>query len=318
MVILLGTWALPSTALAQVEDTREEERTAYLTARQLNSVDGWEIFISNYPESFYIEQARKLRDAAIVRRYCNENITLAELDEYVGEQQAHEPRIKTFYANLVNNPTHSYRYEHMDVGFNGCTGTVHEHITFADGKKDRHNEFYFDARGLLTRSVITGSKGNKMVTDYTYAYDNLHGPVLRTSQRQGRELCTYEALYDSYDKLELLLSDSGKSKYVFTYNDKGAVATITATDAAGKRTMVYNDGYIIRMEYGGKALRYYYDYDSATMKKFLIGIASPPDQEVAEKERKFNYRIDTKGRFTRVEITEDGKPQMTITRTYDN
>ena len=126
--------------------------------------------------------------------------------------------------------------------------------------------------------------------------------------------------FNSADKLDILTSDGSthKKKWVYTYNDNGALTKLVVTDGDRRRVLVYNDGYIIREETDGKVFRYYYDYDSATMKKYLVGIATPPDQEVTEKERKFNYRIDTKGRITRVEITENGKPQMTITRSYSN
>ena len=111
--LVLMALAVTATAQQSADDLKEQrfiEREAYNTARSLNTVDAWEIFINNYPESFYIEQARKMRDAAIVRRYCNDKTTLAELTEYIDENAAHEPRIRTFYANLVNNPTHSYRF----------------------------------------------------------------------------------------------------------------------------------------------------------------------------------------------------------------
>ncbi|MBR6284373.1 MAG: hypothetical protein IKR25_08795 [Muribaculaceae bacterium] len=307
-------------AMAQTQETpadRAVERQAYAEAKRLNTVDGWEIFINNYPESFYIEQARKLRDAAIVNSYCNSATTLERLVTYIDEETVQEPRIRMFYANLVNNPTHSYRFEHMDVGFNGCTGTVREHITFADGSKARDNVYVFNAQGLLTESRVTGSRGNVVVTTYTYAYDNLHGYTLKTATRQGGNTIDYEVFFNADDKLEIITSDGSthKHKWVYTYNDKGALQKLVITDGDTRRVLVYNDGYIIREETQGRVLRYYYDYDSATFKKYLIGISEIQDDGPGH-ERKFNYKIDTHGRITRVEISQDGKHEMTITRSY--
>ncbi|MBR1475076.1 MAG: hypothetical protein IJ724_08130 [Muribaculaceae bacterium] len=299
----------------ELKEQRFIEREAYNTARALNTVDAWEIFINNYPESFYIEQARKLRDAAIVKHYCNDKTTLAQLTEYIDENTAHEPRIRTFYANLVNNPTHSYRFEHMDVGFNGCTGRVDEHITFADGTKPRDCYFIFDDKGLLVKSSIMGSRPKPVVTTYTYRYDNLHGYALKQMNRAGIK-SDFEVFYDNNDKLEIITSHSGQ-KWVMSYNDNGAIARVIITDGASRRTLVYNDGYIIREETAGKALRYLYDYDSATFKKYLIGI-NEVDRPTPGGERKFDYQIDIKGRITRCTISQDGKEVMTITRKFSN
>ncbi|MBQ9219222.1 MAG: hypothetical protein IJ160_13760 [Muribaculaceae bacterium] len=299
----------------ELKEQRFIEREAYNTARALNTVDAWEIFINNYPESFYIEQARKLRDAAIVKHYCNDKTTLAQLTEYIDENTAHEPRIRTFYANLVNNPTHSYRFEHMDVGFNGCTGRVDEHITFADGTKPRDCYFIFDDKGLLVKSSIMGSRPKPVVTTYTYRYDNLHGYALKQMNRAGIK-SDFEVFYDNNDKLEIITSHSGQ-KWVMNYNDNGAIARVLITDGASRRTLVYNDGYIIREETAGKALRYLYDYDSATFKKYLIGI-NEVDRPTPGGERKFDYQIDIKGRITRCTISQDGKEVMTITRKFSN
>ena len=92
---------------------------------------------------------------------------------------------------------------------------------------------------------------------------------------------------------------------------------VVITDGASRRTLVYNDGYIIREETAGKVLRYLYDYDSATFKKYLIGI-NEVDRETPGGERKFDYEIDMKGRITRCTITQDGKEEMTLTRRYSN
>ncbi|MBR1803486.1 MAG: hypothetical protein IJ775_01080 [Muribaculaceae bacterium] len=317
---LLMLAAVAFTVMAQQgEDKvqRQVEREAYAEARRLNTVDAWEIFINNYPESFFIEQARKMRDAAIVNSYCNRNVTLDRLTAYIDEETAQEPRIRIFYANLVNNPTHSYRYEHMDVGFNGCTGRVEERITFADGSKPRNNYFIFNEQGLLTESGIMGSKGNVVTTTYNYAYNNLHGFTLHSATKKGGATVEYEPFFNAADKLEILTSDGStrKHKWVYHYNDKGALARLTVTDGDKRRVLVYNDGYIIREETEGKVFRYYYDYDSATFKKYLIGI-SEVEENGPGHERKFNYKIDTHGRITSVSVTQDGAPVMTITRTY--
>ena len=70
---------------------------------------------------------------------CNEQVALDALTAYIDTMRPVDPHVKLFYTNLVNNPTHSNRIEHFDVGFNGCTGRVDEHVVLANGSK-RDNE----------------------------------------------------------------------------------------------------------------------------------------------------------------------------------
>lgn len=299
-------------AYAQVN---EDERTAYNRAIEAGSVEAWQSFLADYPSGHYAEQARKLRDAAVVKQYCNENVSLESLTGYIDTVRAFEPRIKLFYSNLVNNPTHSYRIEHLDVGFNGCTGRVDETVAMADGSK-RNNVFYFNKQGLLTQSVIQGSKGVKTVVDYTYSYDNLHSYSLKQSKSKTKTT-NYVPMFDASDRRVTIKGDNG-SRQDYTFNENGQLTKLVITQAKGeKRTLIYKDGYIIREEVGGKAFRYHYDLDTATGKKFLIAIKELNGTDVVH-ERTFDYDIDTHGRYTRVAIALDGKPQMTITRSYSD
>ena len=244
---------------------------------------------------------------------CNEQVALDDLTAYIDTMRTVDPHVKLFYTNLVNNPTHSYRIEHLDLGFNGCTGRVNEQVVMADGSK-RDNVFIFNDQGLLTQSIIQGSKGGKTVTDYTYAYDEVLGFTLKQSKSKNRTI-NFAPIYGEHGLRESLKGDNG-SRQDFTYNERGHLTKLVITPAKGnKRTLLYQDGYVVREEVGGKAYRYHYDFDTATGKKFLIAIKELKGTEVVH-ERTFDYDIDTHGRYTRVSIALDGKPQMTITRSY--
>ena len=245
--------------------------------------------------------------------YYTEGVTLESLTAYMDTVRPVDPRVKVFYANLVNNPTHSYRIEHLDVGFNGCTGRVVEQVTMANGTK-RDNEFIFDDKGLLTQSTIQGSKGNKTVVDYSYSYNAVHGFSLKQSKRKGRTI-KYAPLFDENGYRVTIKGDNG-SRQDYTFNERGHLTKLVITPEKGdKRTLMYQDGYIVREETGGRVFRYHYDFDTATGKKFLIAIKELKGNDVVH-ERTFDYDIDTHGRYTRVSIALDGKPQMTITRSY--
>ena len=245
--------------------------------------------------------------------YCSEDVTLEMLTAYMDTVHTRDARVNVFYANLVNNPTHSYRIEHLDLGFNGCTGRVDEQVTMADGSK-RDNVFIFNDKGLLVQSSIQGGKGNKTVIDYTYSFSPVHGFSLKQSKSKNTTI-KYAPLFGEDGRRVTIKGDNG-SRQDYTYNEKGQLTKLVITPAKGdKRTLIYQDGYVIREERGTQVFRYHYDFDTATGKKFLIAIKELKGTDVVH-ERTFDYDIDTHGRYTRVAIALDGKPQMTITRSY--
>ncbi len=245
--------------------------------------------------------------------YCSENVTLETLANYMDTTGNRHPRLQVFYSNLVNNPTHSYRIEHFDVGFNGCTGRVDENVVMANGSK-RDNVFIFNDKGLLTQSTIQGSKGNKTVVSYTYSYNSVHGFTLKQSKSKSKAI-NYAPMFDENGYRVTIKGDNG-SRQDYTFNEHGHIAKLVINQpGSDKRTLVYQDGYVIREERGSRVLRYHYDFDTATGKKFLIAIKELKGADVIH-ERTFKYSIDTHGRYTRVEIALDGKHEMTINRTY--
>jgi len=244
---------------------------------------------------------------------CNKEVTLETLATYIDKARTADPAVKIFYSNLVNNPTHSYRIEHLDLGFNGCTGRVNEQVVMANGSK-RDNLFIFDDKGLLTQSSIQGSKGRKTVVNYSYSFDDKRGYSLKQSKRNGKTI-TFAPLFDT-DGRRVTIKGNNGSHQEYTFNEQGHLTKLVITQAKGeKRTLVYQDGYVIREERGSQVFRFHYEFDTATGKKYLIAIKELKDTEVIH-ERTFDYEIDTHGRYTRVNIALDGKPQMTITRTY--
>jgi hypothetical protein len=251
---------------------------------------------------------------SIHKALCNDKVTLEELATYIDTTRNVEPSVRLFYVNLLNNPTHSYRIEHLDLGFNGCTGRVDERVVMANGDR-RDNVFIFNKQGLLTQSVIQGRKGKTLV-DYTYSYDEVLGFTLKQSKSKSRTI-SYAPIYGDHGRRETIKGSNG-SRQDYTYNEQGQLTKLVITPAKGdKRVLLYQGGYVVREETGGKAFRYHYDFDTATGKKFLISIDELNGTEVAHV-RTFDYEIDTHGRYTRVRVALDGKHQMTITRSYSD
>ena len=247
------------------------------------------------------------------RSLTSKQVSLEELAAYIDTMRTPDTAVKLFYTNLVNNPTHSYRIEHLDLGFNGCTGRVDEQVVMADGTR-RDNVFLFNKLGLLTQSSIQGGKGTKTVVDYTYSYDEVLGFTLKQSKSKSRTI-TYAPIYGEHGRRESIKGSNG-TRQDYTFNEKGQLTKRVITSTKGdKRILLYQGGYVVREEAGGKAFRYHDDFDTATGKKFLISIEELKGNDVVH-ERKFDYDIDTHGRYTRVSVSFDGKHQMTVTRSY--
>ena len=126
---------------------------------------------------------------------------------------------------------------------------------------------------------------------------------------------TYAPIYGEHGRRESIKGSNG-TRQDYTFNEKGQLTKRVITSTKGdKRILLYQGGYVVREEAGGKAFRYHYDFDTATGKKFLISIEELKGNDVVH-ERKFDYDIDTHGRYTRVSVSFDGKHQMTVTRSY--
>ena len=88
-VFLIAVFACMAMGAAYAQ-VNEDERTAYNRAIETGTVEAWQSFLADYPSGHYVEQARKLRDAAIVNRYCNEKVTLESLTSYIDTVRAFE------------------------------------------------------------------------------------------------------------------------------------------------------------------------------------------------------------------------------------
>ena len=192
---------------------------------------------------------------------------------------------------------------------------VYIEVYSVNGSK-RDNVFIFNNQGLLTQSSIQGSKNIKTVVDYAYTYDEVLGYTLKQSKSKNVTI-NYAPIYGDHGRRECIKGSNG-SRQEYTFNEKGQLTKLVITQPkAEKRTLIYQDGYVIREEKGAQVFRYHYDYDTATRKKFLIAIKELKGNDVVH-ERTFDYDIDTHGRYTRVAVALDGKHQMTITRSYSD
>lgn len=308
-------------SLAAVADdtSAADERSAFNQARRDGSIEAYDAFLQQYPRGYYSEQARLNRDDAVVRAYCRAETSLDLLVDYIEINQPHAPRIRTFYANLVNQPTHSYRFTSSGLGFNGTVGEVYE--TVIDGKGvSTVSKFVFDNRGLLVSDSIGSTSGRAQCHTYLYNYDNLHGHYLAAIVNEtDRSREEFRAEFDDLDRLVALTSSA--SSYRFRYNDLGALTECRVRSGASTSVVTYNDGTPIVNHISGGGVdikqRYTYDYNAETGKRYLNAIKEVDADGEPVTVNTISYTLDAAGRYTTATVTDaDGKIVRTVMRRY--
>lgn len=278
-------------------------------AKEVNDEKTWNKFISDYQfvseASTQVGEARKALTHLQETRLCNKATTLAELDDYASSHRRDVAnRVFVAYDNLVNLPTHSYRFMSLKLNFNGFVGSVDETITETSGTVTL-NRYKFNAQGLLTEAY---NGHTRVLTQYTYAYDAKHGYYLVGKKEKGKSYA-YKCTYGANGRLSRITCSDGQV-INFTYDADGRITERNETIAGGKnRKSTYKSGKIRTEKTGG------------TLLKFLRYDGSRATQITSEKGKtkyvwNYTYTTNESGQWTRVAATLDGKPRLTITRTY--
>lgn len=290
-----------------------KERTQkfdFQEAQRQNTLAGWQKFIEDYRlvknANDYVNRAkaelRQLEEAQL----ANANATLKALDDYASSHKRDlDNRVFRLYDNLINLPTHSYRYLSIKLGFNGVTGRVEEVVKEATGKAFT-NYFVFNDQGLLTEEY---NGRYQQLTRYTYGFDKTKGfyPLTKTvGQDTYRYTCSY---HSTTGRIAKITCDDGTTiKYRF--DERGHIASHTETNAQGKtRQATYKSGKI-RTEQTGSVLLLFNKYDSSRVTE----IDSKNGQTVNK--WTYDYLLDSQHRWTTARAKLNGTLRVTITRHY--
>lgn len=279
-------------------------------AKEVNNESTWNKFITDYQfvtsASAQVAEAKKALVHLQENRLCSKNTTLADLDAYASTHRRDVANgVFVAYDNLVNLPTHSYRFMSLKLNFNGYVGSVEETITENTGTVTI-NRYKFNAQGLLTEAY---NGHNRTLTQYTYAYDARHGYRLASKKEKGKSY-TYKCTYNASGRLARITCTDGQV-INYTYDTDGRITERDETTADGKnRTSTYKSGKIRTEKTGGTLLRFLrYDGSRATQ------ITS----EKGNAKYVWDYTYTTpsgSAHWTRAAATLNGKPRMTITRAY--
>ncbi|MDO4510778.1 MAG: RHS repeat domain-containing protein [Bacteroidales bacterium] len=278
-------------------------------AKEVNDEKTWNKFISDYQfvntAATQVADARKALVVLQEMRLCSASVALADLDKYASSHRRDVAnRVFITYDNLINLPTHSYRFMSLKLNFNGAVGKVEETITETNGTVTL-NRYTFNAQGLLTEAYNGHAR---VLTQYTYGYDERRGfyPVSKTEK--GKTY-TYKCIYGTNGRLSRITCTDGQV-IDYTYDADGRITERNETTADGKkRNSTFKSGKI-RTEKTGDTMLRFLRYDGSR--------ATQINSEKANAKHMWTYTYTTNeaGQWTTAEAQLDGKPRMTITRTF--
>lgn len=278
-------------------------------ARESNTKQGWKRFISSYElvagsKSYVAEARTRLRDIEDRELLCD-SVSLRQLDNYASTTRRDvNSRIFMLYDNLINLPMHSYRYMSLKLNFGGVTGRVEE-LVKETGGHTFSNHFTFNSQGLLVREY---DGRNKVLTEYSYGFDAKRGfyPLTKTvGNHVYSYICNY---FPGNGHLKSVVCSDGTSMS-YTYDEQGRLTQRVEKGRGGKTVAAFKSGKI-RAEKSGRVLLKFLRYNDDRVTEII--------SENAKNQYKWNYsyQFDEQGRWTLVHVSLNGKPRMTITRSY--
>ena len=284
-------------------------RLEFERAKKVNDEPTWKKFVNDYQfvtmASKQVEEARKALSRLHEQQLCNANVSLAELDGYASQyRRSVDNPVFVVYDNLINLPTHSYRFMSLKLNFNGAVGKVEETVKESTGTTTI-NRYTFNAQGLLTEAYNGYSR---TLTQYTYAFSNTHGFYPVKKIEKGKTY-TYKCYYNGIGRLSRLTCSDGEDIH-FTYDADGRIVERSEKLANGKsRVSTFKSGKI-RTEKTDNTLLKFLRYDSSR--------ATVITSEKAGKKYEWTYTYTTTdtGAWKRVDAALNGKHRMTITRDY--
>lgn len=282
----------------------------YDDACKANTSAGWKKFIADYQyvpgAEDRVSQARASLKRVDDARLLSRTVTLAELDAYVASNRRDmDNKIFTVYDNLINLPTHSYRFLSLKLGFGGATGRVEETVVDASGSRFV-NRYVFNKQGLLEQ-VYDGR--TKATTRYTYGYDAVKG-FYPLSKSVGKKTFKYECTYNTSNGHITKVRCGDGTSMSCSYDATGRLTGRVEIDGKGRRHVSSYRSGKIRSETTGDVSLKFVKYDGAF-----------PTQIVSQNRGKtyvwtYEYTLNGNGLWTRASARLDGKPRLTITRAY--
>lgn len=186
-----------------------EQEYAYRDAKEKNTVGSYYAFITDYPESDFVEEAGKLMQQVFQQHYFNNHITFPELYAYCHAvnkiDQIRDVNIKSLYQNLLLMTTSAV--------MNNCDGLTGE-VTLTTSSVGTENEeqYVFNQQGLLIRHL---NRATGQSDDYAYDFDSSFGFELVSKTDTHGKMINYTTKWNDDGTLsEVKGSDGSRIVYL--------------------------------------------------------------------------------------------------------
>ena len=186
-----------------------EEEYAFRDAKAKNTVGSYHDFIEDYPESDFLDEAKRLMQQSFNQRFFNNRVTRADLYAYCNSVNKvdgiKDTSVKALFDNLVFMPTSTV--------MNNCDGLMGEvSLTTSTITSEEVEEYVFNQQGLLIRQA---NRATGKSDDYAYDFDSTFGFKLVSKTDSRGKSVYYTTKWDDYGSLaEIKGSDNSRIVYL--------------------------------------------------------------------------------------------------------
>lgn len=187
----------------------------YRDVVKLNTIEGYENFLTQYSSGKYVEEVTSQLNKAIERKYLNSDTSLKQLFEFCKTNGNKYPKINTYLKNLIYMPTSTtligvyiYANEVKEIGNNEINYTFYD-TGLLKTQNIEEDTYYYDYDFDLEHGYKLSSKTNEkgISINYTTKYD-IKGRIQSITGSNGVK---YSYTYDDSDNLHSIITSKGKN-----------------------------------------------------------------------------------------------------------
>lgn len=288
---------------------------AFEEAKAKNSLTAYRTFLNKYGESVYADEAVRLTEDALMKRYFNSGVTIGDLEKYVSGQdrirKVDDSRILALYTNLQTMTTSASMMECKGLVGTVTLSTIDDRVDSlmaTDVRTESEETLVFNPQGLLERHRHSRS-GRR--DEYQYDFDTRNGFRLVSKTDNKGNVTKYTTTFDANGLLAELSSSKGE-KLVYSFNDKQL-----------NKITHYNKSGVVKTDYYGSHLqleksvrngvtivyKYNSEGDVASMSKMK--------GNTVMESTTYEYEYSPEGLWTKMAQYNNGYYFLTKTRQYE-
>ena len=182
---------------------------AFRDAKETNTFGAYRKFLTEYRTSELVDEARRLMEQALMKRFFNSSVTIDDLSKYFstsnGANGVDDTRIYSLYTNLLLLPTSA-----MMMGCDGLTGNVN--ISTSINGTESEEGLVFNRQGLLTSHYHSRSGRNET---FYYEFDATNGLTMASKTDEKGNTVSYSTKWNEKGEISEIKGSDG-SRIVYT------------------------------------------------------------------------------------------------------